>query len=474
MAETLTLTVDAFLEGDRLRRGVRLEVRDDALSYEDVRLPLAGLFWVARRGGLLLAFARDYTAAFRASEHRLDDLREAIDRRVDAGARQSAFLEPLAGETILCSAGVAVSGTLVDTTGDSARPQAVRGLHVAVFTRHALHLFSRTETRRVAWPVGEAREATDSARPARPALELRQDGSVLTILYLRPEEIDTALAAAGQHPPEAGERDEAIEMFARREVAGPTPARLPEFTTSAETIRGHAERHAARVPAELRLRASLPEDYFVEHLRELGETALGPLLFRKSAASRARSLAKAVEAMDAGALQDDARAAAQNALGRLTDAFERELHRLLAGKRRAQKRAQELAMSEALRDSLRGRFLAPVHKLTPQLQRLERAQAELLVRLRRLEEGPPEGEESGLDQAADEWHRALVVVDRDFDTAWKELLPEICSAWSESLLPQLGEAAAAPRQRVPEWAKLMLIGLLTLLVVASAVLVLRH
>ncbi len=95
------------------------------------------------------------------------------------------------------------------------------------------------------------------------------------------------------------------------------------------------------------------------------------------------------------------------------------------------------------------------------------------MRLQRLEEGPPEGEEAQLDEAAAEWHGALVAVDRSFDTAWQELLSEIGVVWSETLLPQLAVAAAAPRQRVPEWLKLVAIGLVTMLAVATAVLVLR-
>ena len=66
MAESATFAVDAFLEGDRLRRGVQLQVEDDRLSYDDVGLSLDEVFWVSRRAGLLLVFARGYVVAFRA------------------------------------------------------------------------------------------------------------------------------------------------------------------------------------------------------------------------------------------------------------------------------------------------------------------------------------------------------------------------------------------------------------------------
>ena len=474
MAESATFAVDAFLEGDRLRRGVQLQVEDDRLSYDDVGLPLDEVFWVSRRAGLLLVFARGYIVAFRASDDRLDDLNRAIDARLDVDALRAAALEPLAWESIVCSAGVAISGAVEDGSAKNgvADGRSLKGLFVAVFTRRALHVFAREEAFRVHWPVTVARETAGEPRQARPALEIERGDTALRILYLRPEEISAILEVAKTAPPEPTEQEEAIEMFARREVAGPTPARLPEFTTSTETIREQAEKQAATLPSDLPMRVGLPDNFFADHFQELGETALGPLLFRKSAASRARSLAKAVEAMDASALQEDARAATLNSLGRLTEAYDRELSRLLQGKRRAQKLGVELAVSEALRDSLQRRFLAPVHDLTPQFQRLEHAQAELRLRLKRLEEGPPEAEESELDEAADEWHSALVLVDLDFATAWQELLPEIGVAWSESLLPALAEAAAAPRQRVPEWVKLLVIGLITTIIVAAMVLAL--
>lgn len=474
MAESATFAVDAFLEGDRLRRGVQLQVEDDRLSYDDVGLCLDEVFWVSRRAGLLLVFARGYVAAFRASDDRLDDLSRAIDARLDVDALRAAVLEPLAWESVVCSAGVAISGGLEEGPAEigAAAGRSLKGLFVAVFTRQALHLFSREQAFRVPWPVAVARKMAGEPRQARPALELARGDTTLRILYLRAEEISAVLEIAETEPPEPAEREEAIEMFARREVAGPTPARLPEFTTSAETIRQQAEKEAARLPSDLPMRIGLPADFFADHFQELGETALGPLLFRKSAASRARSLAKAVEAMDASALQDDARAASLNSLGRLTERYDRELSRLLQGKRRAQKLGAELAVSEALRESLQRRFLAPVHNLTPQFQRLEHAQAELRLRLERLEEGPPEAEESELDEAAEEWHSALVLVDLDFATAWQELLPEIGVAWSESLLPGLAEAATASPQRVPEWVKLLVIGLITTLIVATVVLVL--
>ena len=474
MAESATFAVDAFLEGDRLRRGVQLQVEKDRLSYDDVGLSLDEVFWVSRRAGLLLVFARGYVAAFRASDDRLDDLSRAIDARLDVDALRAAVLEPLAWESVVCSAGVAISGGLEEGPAEigAAAGRSLKGLFVAVFTRQALHLFSCEQAFRVPWPVAVARETAGEPRQARPALELARGDTTLRILYLRAEEISAVLEIAETAPPEPAEREEAIEMFARREVAGPTPARLPEFTTSAETIRQQAEKEAAKLPSDLPARIGLPDDFFADHFQELGETALGPLLFRKSAASRARSLTKAVEAMDASALQDDARAASLNSLGRLTERYDRELSRLLQGKRRAQKLGAELAVSEALRESLQRRFLAPVHNLTPQFQRLEHAQAELRLRLERLEEGPPEAEESELDEAAEEWHSALVLVDLDFATAWQELLPEIGVAWSESLLPGLAEAAAAPPQRVPEWVKLLVIGLITTLIVATVVLVL--
>ncbi len=464
MAEPLRFSVDAFLEGGRLQRGVDLEVGEDRLTYGEQALPFSDVFWTSRRAGLLFVFSRDFTAAFNASDDRLEELARVLDGRLNGGALRRRLLEPLADEVVICSAGAAVSG--------SVEGEATSGLHVTVFTQRALHLFAREKHLCVEWPVDALREAADSGRGTRTVLELRKGDTSLRILYLFPEEIGAVREVAEKaHAPPAPTREEAIEMFARREVAGPTPARLPEFATSTETIRERAERAAAGLPSELRIRALLEPHFLEGHFQELGEIALGPLLFRKSAASRARSLAKAVEAMDAGQLQDDARAASLNSLRRLTDTYERELTRLTLGKRRVQKLQAELCISPAEQESLQGRFLAPVHKMAPQLQRLERAQAGLLLRLERLEAGPPEGEEAELDEAAEEWHAALVVVDRSFDGAWQELLLEVGQTWSETLLPRLVRAASAPRQRVPEWVKLLIIGIITTLIVASVALV---
>lgn len=466
MGETPVFTVGAFLSGERARPAVDLEVLEDRLVYDGVELALADVFWISRREGLVLVFSRSYSIAFSASAERLDELGDELARRLDPDSLKRSLLEPLGGE-IVCSAGVAVSGAI---DGD-----AVRGLFAAVFTSQAVHLFEGEMHLMLRWPIA-AKEVVDPARPAQPVLVLQNGDSSLRLLYLLPEEIRAIRRVAERTPetlPEDQDNQAAIEMFARREVAGPTPARLPEFATSKQTIRTRAEKVAEEVPTDLRHRAILEEEFFADHFTELGETALGPLLFRKSAAGRARSLAKAVEAMDAGALQEDARAAALNSLRRLTDAYERELKRAVQGKRKPQKVEAEHAVSEAIRRSLQSRFLAPVHDLAPQLQRLERAQADLLVRLERLEEGPPEGEEAQLDEAAAEWHAALVAVDRSFDTTWQELLTEIGVVWSETLLPQLAEAAGAPRQRVPEWLKLVAIGLATTLAVATAVLLFR-
>ncbi|MEJ2337485.1 MAG: hypothetical protein P8Y15_01215, partial [Gemmatimonadales bacterium] len=173
MTEPATFAVDVFLEGDRLRRGVQLQVEDERLSYDDVDLSLDEVFWVSKRAGLLLVFARGYVAAFRASDDRLDDLYRAIDARLDADALRAAALEPLAWESVVCAAGVAISGA-VESSDAAGRSLSLKGLFVAVFTRQALHLLSREQVFRVSWPVAAARESVEETRQARPALELER------------------------------------------------------------------------------------------------------------------------------------------------------------------------------------------------------------------------------------------------------------------------------------------------------------
>ncbi|HKK08875.1 MAG TPA: hypothetical protein VKA44_08330, partial [Gemmatimonadota bacterium] len=228
-----------------------------------------------------------------------------------------------------------------------------------------------------------------------------------------------------------------------------------------------AEEAAGELPARTAERAGLAPSFFETHLLELGEVALGPLLLRKSAASGARTLARAVDAMDAGELQEDTRAAVTNATERMTEAYERELRGLLRAKRAPARVEDRYALSGESREELRLRILGPFERLVPLLRQLEDRQRELAERLERVESGPPDGEEGPLEESLSAWKRSLRRVDAAYEEAWREALGEIREVWGKRFLPLLAEVAAMPRRRVPEWVQLTVIAALTLLAAAA-------
>ena len=272
--------------------------------------------------------------------------------------------------------------------------------------------------------------------------------------------------APGTQPDEG----DSLELFARGEVAHPVRPELPALRLSVDAIQGTAEQVAREVPRPPARAAGLPLHFIETHVVELGEIALGPLLLRKSAAATARSLRKAVEAMDAGELREDARAAVSNAAHRLVEAYRNELSRLAEEKRAAARVEEEHALDVEEREEVRLRMQAPVDRMVPLLRELEEAQAELLERLRTLESGPPGAreEEVGVVEAREAWSRTLVRVDRGFREAWEEMAEEIADLWSSRLLPSLAEVAELRRRRLPEWATVVGLAALTLLAAALA------
>lgn len=269
--------------------------------------------------------------------------------------------------------------------------------------------------------------------------------------------------ADGDDGPEAG----ALELFARREVAGPVQPELPTFRVSVDTLQEGAREAARELSEEAVRRAGLGAHFLETHFLELGETALGPLLLRKSAASTARSLERALEAMDASELKEDTDAAAANAADRLIEVYRRELTRLLSEKRAAARVEEEHGLGVEEREDIRLRVHAPFEKLMPRFRELEERQHELSDRLEVLEEGPPGGGEEELDEASEAWRRALARVDVGFASAWEELVGEIVDVWETRLLPSLAEVGAMQRRRVPEWMYLTVLALVTLLAAAA-------
>lgn len=455
--------LDVLLEGEGVRRGVEVRCDEGTLTVGDLRVPLEDVYWTSRRAGLLMIFSRERTLALQGSRDRLEDLAERMEGRIAGDRGRGRLPSRLTAEVVVCTAGTAVVGRL--------RGEAVRGLRVVVATRQALHLLGGDQPERISWPVDEARPVEEPSS-VREGLLLRRGEDELRIYYLFPEERRTLARVAREEPPpgprvNAGE-GEPLELFARGEVAPPVRSELPELRLSVDVIQGIAEEATDDLPAPLADRAGVDVAVLETHVLELGEIALGPLLLRKSAAGVARSLERAVEAMDAEELRSDARAAVSNAARRLVEAYDTELDRLLEAKRAPTEVADEHRLSVEEREEARLRLQAPVDRLVPRFRELEERQEVLLRRLRDLASGPPDAEKTGMEEARREWGRALARVDRAFADAWREMAAEIVAIWSDRLLPSLAAVSALQRRRLPEWATLAALALVTLLAAASA------
>ncbi len=455
------LRMDAFVEGGGIRRGVEVRATAEALLCDDVCLPYGDVIWLSRRAGMLLVFADRLTLAIRGSARGLERLYEDLADRIDLAELRRRIVRQLGHEVVLFTAGCAASGTIDG--------RSVGGLYVAAATRRALYLLNGDRLWSLAWPARAARR-----RPARSAergdgesdyLVLSRGDTSLTIRYLFPEELGAVLFAASREPPQDG-RGGPLELFSRKEVSPPPPAGLPEFSLAAGSLQEVAERAAANVPGDLQSRSLLPPFFFQTHFLELGETALGPLLLRKSAASTADSLHRAVEAMNAGGLQADTRAAVATAADRLLAVYQEELERLLALKRVRVRSEREFAVSAEEREQLGVRMQAPFERLWFRFEDLGAQEAELLHRLAELDEGPPDQDDGQMREAAQTWRATMNRLDRGFEGAWRELVEEIEKTWSTRLLPRLAEASSAERRRVPEWVQLTVLGAVTLLLAA--------
>lgn len=488
--------VDVLVQGEGIRRGVAVEVRDDAIRVDDLGLEGREIWWTSRRAGLLMLFARERTLAVKGRRPVLEELARLVEARRGAAGGRGRLPEALTEEVVVCTAGTAVVGRVGG--------RKTSGLRVAVFTRRGMHLLTGEDDLCLGWPVEAARVAEGGSGGGRGrALELRKGGDFVRLLYLFPEESEAVLrvaenapegeplrdgvrsveipdppapprdgAGAGEGPEEVEVRDgsedgQELEMFARREVAGPVPPELPEFSLSVDVLREGAEDAAGEISGRRVERAGLAPHFLGTHFLELGETALGPLLLRKSAASTAGTLERSLEAMDAAELEDDTEAAASNAADRLLEVYERELDRLLEEKRAPAEVEEEHELNVEEREDVRLRIHAPFEKLGPLFRDLEESQQELRRRVRALESGPPDADDRRVRESAEAWRRALRRVDRAFVRAWEEVVEEIAGIWDRRLLPSLAEVGAMRRRRMPEWMLLALLAAATLLAAAA-------
>lgn len=450
--------LDVLVDGTPVRRGVAVSYSDTHLRVADQQLALDTVFWVSRRAGLVLLFARKVTVALLGRSGDLEELARAVERGSDRAAQRS-LLQPLTREVVVCTAGTAVSGALGDTR--------VSGLHLAVFTQRGLHLFARSRSHSIEWPVSRVGElGTGPGERGRGGLRLTSDHVSLTLRYLFPEEIQAVARVATRAPEPAPEPAGALEMFARGEVAPPPPARLPEFAVSAEALTDACRDAAADVRVDPTLATRFGPGFFDRHFKDLGEIALGPLMLRQSAAAGASSLARAVEALDADRLREDAVAAFRAAGDHLFDVYGGAVERLLAERRIDREATLAVRAGAEDRDRLDASLESIVRVLDPTFERVLARQHLLLQRLQAHEHAPPDAEDTGVEEAADEWRSDLLALDRAYGAAWSDLIREVAGTWSERFLPRLVELSAMPRQRLSEGARLAILAAVTFVVVA--------
>lgn len=454
------LTLDVFVQGQGVQRGLPISITDGEFLCGEITIPFEEVFWLTRRSGLLLVFGRERSVALKGSRPQLDLVMRTLEKHVDQTAIRRRIVQELGHEVVLFSAGCAAAGSL--------RDEPLRGLCVAAATRRGLHLFTGQEHYVVSWPVREARKIEGNERGSGDMLELDGEQLKLVLRYLFPEEIGAVLSVATVEPDGAG-REGPLELFSRSEVAPPTQAELPEFSLAAGSLQEVAERAAANVPGELRTRALLAPHFFEVHFLELGEIALGPLLLRKSAASSADSLERAIRAMNAAGLQDDTRAAVTTAADRLVSAYHAELSRVIAQKKAPSRMERELSFSGLMQRELMARMQAPFDQLWTRFESLAGQEEALIEQLAHYGASPPDEEAEGMTGAAQEWRATLARLDRGYEAAWREMVEEIERTWSAVLLARLARVGAVQRSGVPEWMQLAVLGVITLVLVAIVV-----
>ncbi len=457
--ESREFVLDVLVDGSPVRRNARVAYSDDHLRVDDQQLPLDTVFWVSRRAGLVLLFARKVTLALLGRSGDLEELARAVERGSDRAAQRS-LLQPLTREVVVCTAGTAVSGSIGDTR--------VSGLHLAVFTQRALHLFAGSRSHSIEWPVGRVGQLGSApGERGRGGLRLTSDRLSLTLRYLFPEEIQAVARVATRPPAPPPEPDSSLEMFARGEVAPPPPPKLPEFAVSAEVLREACELATSRVRVDPTLSSRFDDGFFGRHFQDLGEIALGPLMLRKSAAAGASSLARAVEALDADRLREDAVAAFRAAADHLFDVYGGAVERLMTERRIDREATRAIRSSVEDRDRIDACVGSIVRTLDPTFERVLARQHLLLQRLQAYEHAPPDTDDTGVEEAADEWRADLLALDRAYGSAWSALLEEMAETWSERFLPRLVALSAIPGRRLSEAARLAILAAITFVAVAA-------
>jgi hypothetical protein len=458
-----SLRTDVLIEGAGVRRDVDVTLSDTALLCDDWQVPYGELFWVSRRKGMLLLFSERVTLAIQGTSPELDDLYKRLTERVNLTELRRQIVRQIGHEVVLFTAGCAIVGTI--------RGKKTGGLFLAVVTRRALYLLSRNNQLTVTWPARAAKR-----RPARKAgsdepddyLVLARDDTSLTVRYLFPEELGAVLYAASQKPDEEAE-DRSLELFSRGEVSPPPQAELPPFSLAAGSLPDVAERAAANIPGDLQTRLGIKPYFFEAHFQELGEIVLGPLLLRKSAATKADSLERAIEAMNSSGLQEDTRAAVATAADRVEHIYDAELKRVTTARGANTKANRELELGPAGRSLLQMRMQGPFDRLWERFGDLVGREQELRDSIVDLEAAPPDEDDSDVHESAEEWRAIVSRLDSGYEGAWREMVEEIERTWSTDLLPRLGRVDRQNRARMPEWIRMLGLAFVTFLVAAVLV-----
>ncbi len=448
---------DLLIDGQPVRRDVPVTCSAEGVWVEEERLELDSVFWVSPRAGLVLVFTRHRTLAFLGRSADLEALARAVERDSNRAAQRS-LLQPLAAEVVVCTAGTAVTG--------HSESVDIKGLHLAVFTQQGLHLFAEDRQHSVRWPIDRVSEISAApGEPGRAGLKLTSATVSITLRYLFPEEI-RAIARVARRVPQVAPRSSSLEMFAQGEVTPPPPADLPEFAISADTLQAACLSAAAQVTIDPSLDDRFDRGYFERHFQTLGEIALGPLMLRRSAALSADSMVRAVEAMDAEQLRQDAIAAFQGAADQLLEVFRGEMDTLSAKKRLARQKGNAERTSD-VESSLSVAMSDRIEALDPAFGKVLARQHLLLQRLHARDHAPPGTEETGVEEATGEWKAEVARLDSAYGTAWGEILAEIADVWSQRFIPMLKELAARRAQRLSEGARLAILATITFIVVGA-------
>ncbi|WP_420637110.1 hypothetical protein [Candidatus Palauibacter sp.] len=448
---------DVLVAGEPARRQVPVACSPSGLWFDGEQVELDSIFWVSRRAGLILLFSRRHTLAFFGDGGDLQELARAVERGTSGDTRRS-ILQPLASEVVVCAAGTAVTGEIAG--------EPVNGLYLAVFTRQGLHLFAGEGKHRVRWPVECAEGATVSTGGAsRPGLHLAAGDTSVTIRYLFPEEIQAVLRVARKTPapPDPGG---ALEMFAKGEVTRPLPARLPEFSEAADTLRSACDTAVERVRIDASIGERFDRVYFQRHFQALGEIALGPLMLRRSAALKAGSLMSAVEAMDAEQMRQDAIAAFRGVAEELARVYGNEVRHLVRAKRLDREHG-ERAFAQMDGPSLWEAMSRRIETLDPVFDAVLARQQLLWQRLHARDLAPPETEEAGVEEAIVAWNEEVTRLDAAYGAAGGEVLMEIAARWSDRLIPALRGLTALRGRRLSDGSRLTILAIVTFFVVAA-------